>query len=530
MSKRIDRILAQGVIAGLVKPVDRASAHAARPWPLTLLTGIGGWFAAIPFAVLLYEIGGGTRSPLLALICAGVLCAATMVLRRRPGLFTEQFSLAAMAAGTLVMYFYIAENGSATTACVTLFGAFALAASLLQQTWLCVLLGAGMAVTGIFGLHSILQPLHWYATAKLWPAMAMSAVWCGVSILPSKPSLPAQYRACLEAVSLGMGAAIVCSPFWVHDTFFFFDTGGWLNRWGPDLPYAWRAQSFLAVGVTFAAAVHVATRWPQCRSLWFATVATVLAISAWHIPSLCLLALIGAVSLVSGRRSIAVLCTAMMVWWMASFYFSLQWALVYKAILFAASGLLLASTTAFLVPANPLKKNMPFSLPGLVRTALVKPTRVHAIALLGCAALSLGIVNISILQKEGMGKAGTTLFVALKPVDPRSIMQGDYMRLSFDIGELAATTPAQAEALIGTMDQRGVWSAGRGDDGTRLAAGEIKINLSGSPSHRIFVTDAWFFKEGEAQRWQSARFGEFRVRADGNAVLVALRGAKLEEL
>ena len=45
-----------------------------------------------------------------------------------------------------------------------------------------------------------------------------------------------------------------------------------------------------------------------------------------------------------------------------------------------------------------------------------------------------------------------------------------------------------------------------------------------------FVTDAWFFKEGEARRWAVARFGEFRVDPDGNAMLITLRAKNLQEL
>jgi len=44
------------------------------------------------------------------------------------------------------------------------------------------------------------------------------------------------------------------------------------------------------------------------------------------------------------------------------------------------------------------------------------------------------------------------------------------------------------------------------------------------------VTDAWYFKEGEAERWAAARYGEFRVDANGKALLVGLRGPKLEKL
>ena len=44
------------------------------------------------------------------------------------------------------------------------------------------------------------------------------------------------------------------------------------------------------------------------------------------------------------------------------------------------------------------------------------------------------------------------------------------------------------------------------------------------------MTDAWYFKEGEAARWARAKYGEFRVDASGRALLVGLRGPELEAL
>ena len=204
--------------------------------------------------------------------------------------------------------------------------------------------------------------------------------------------------------------------------------------------------------------------------------------------------------------------------------------LIDKAILLAASGFVLAATTAFLVPVTPRNNDAPAAAPARTRFACVKPTTLSALAILASAVLTLGIANVSIMQKEALTTACTTIFVELKPVDPRSLMQGDYMRLSFGVGALPHASSSSLRAPLGAVDLHAVWTARRVDDGTALAADEIKINLSGTPSHPIFVTDAWFFKEGEASRWENARYGEFRVDASGKAVLITLRGKNLEKL
>ena len=45
-----------------------------------------------------------------------------------------------------------------------------------------------------------------------------------------------------------------------------------------------------------------------------------------------------------------------------------------------------------------------------------------------------------------------------------------------------------------------------------------------------FASNAFFFEEGSAQHYQPARYGEFRVSADGEMLLTNLRGADLAVL
>jgi len=188
MSKQIDRILEDGVLAGMLARVEEAPTHAPRPWPLTLLSGIGAWFAAIPFAVLLFLIsllGGSEHASLLAVLGTICLCAATIVLRARPPLFIEQLALAGMVAGALVLYFYIAKKGNATMAALCMCAAFTAAACIVPQTWLRVLLGAVIGSTGILGLHGVESFWLIDGGAKLGAVLAMSVCWCVFSALSS---------------------------------------------------------------------------------------------------------------------------------------------------------------------------------------------------------------------------------------------------------------------------------------------------------------------------------------------------------
>jgi uncharacterized membrane-anchored protein len=70
----------------------------------------------------------------------------------------------------------------------------------------------------------------------------------------------------------------------------------------------------------------------------------------------------------------------------------------------------------------------------------------------------------------------------------------------------------------------------RRDDGTPLAVDEMRIELTPKNGTWVLVSDAWFFREGEADRWSRAKYGEFRVDPAGKALLVGLRGPELAPL
>ena len=56
------------------------------------------------------------------------------------------------------------------------------------------------------------------------------------------------------------------------------------------------------------------------------------------------------------------------------------------------------------------------------------------------------------------------------------------------------------------------------------------IELSPKNGSWTLVTDAWFFREGEGERWAAAKYGEFRVASDGRALLVGMADAELKPI
>lgn len=148
------------------------------------------------------------------------------------------------------------------------------------------------------------------------------------------------------------------------------------------------------------------------------------------------------------------------------------------------------------------------------------------------AAIILGAVNFNIYQREQLLESGRSVFLELAPVDPRSLMQGDYMALRFAVESslFGVRENLQDGRIVLTLDERGVGTFTRFDTGTPLAANEVVMRYRVRNERAKFGTNAYFFQEGTADLYAGARFGEFKVASSGDAILTALRGEKLELL
>jgi len=123
------------------------------------------------------------------------------------------------------------------------------------------------------------------------------------------------------------------------------------------------------------------------------------------------------------------------------------------------------------------------------------------------------------------------VYLELEPVDPRSLMQGDYMALRFRMADqLRGLDAGDGGHAVVSLDERSIARFVRIDDGTPLvpdAIAEPELAWSERPK---FATNAFFFQEGDARLYVSARYGEFRVDDAGELLLTGLRNQALERL
>jgi len=163
--------------------------------------------------------------------------------------------------------------------------------------------------------------------------------------------------------------------------------------------------------------------------------------------------------------------------------------------------------------------------------------------ILGLLALlvALAMVNLSVFQKEQQLAHGKVVYLDLTPVDPRSLMQGDYMTLSFAIGQEIrralksdeqefSTAKTSTHYVIVTLDSQNRASFKALFDGQDLAPEELLLRYRIRHNTVHFATNAFFFQEGDAEYYEAARYGQFRVNEQGEPLLVAIFDADLKRL
>ena len=157
--------------------------------------------------------------------------------------------------------------------------------------------------------------------------------------------------------------------------------------------------------------------------------------------------------------------------------------------------------------------------------------RTRALIALG-ALLVLGAVDFSIAGKEATIRNGVVVYLDLAPVDPRSLMQGDYMTLRFRLAQDIRST-VRPLPLEGATDLAPI-NIATNQVGSLARAGEtgnIRIRYRIRKGEVWLGTNAFFFEEGREPQYREARYGEFRVDpTSGEAVLVGLRDAGLKPL
>ncbi len=222
------------------------------------------------------------------------------------------------------------------------------------------------------------------------------------------------------------------------------------------------------------------------------------------------------------------------------YYYSLIIPLLYKALLLLLFALIFSCVAIYL-----LRKYKPQtqSAVGFANVSKVKPLVALAVVLLILIPL-----NYKVQQFEDVLATGKPVVLKIAPVDPRSLMQGDYMALSYAIlndiranlnesedGVILAKEkkhPNKVYALI-HQDEQGVATLCRVEDSLpndfKDCVANVYLPVNNFKWLPELPSQEYFFAEGKGQHYVQAEYAEYRFK-DGILLLARLLDKDLKAL
>lgn len=149
---------------------------------------------------------------------------------------------------------------------------------------------------------------------------------------------------------------------------------------------------------------------------------------------------------------------------------------------------------------------------------------IRKLVLLISVVLVFIAVGISVKSREDLLGSGEVFLFRLAPVDPRSIMQGDYMTLNYQIarGTDAKSIPSRGY-IVFQADSLNVANSIRFQKKSGpLSSNERIIKYYGHKRNVSIGSESYFFQEGDADLYARARFGGIKVAKNGTSILFGL--------
>ena len=135
----------------------------------------------------------------------------------------------------------------------------------------------------------------------------------------------------------------------------------------------------------------------------------------------------------------------------------------------------------------------------------------------------LGFYHYSMRQKEQTLESGKLVLLPLAPVDPRSLMQGDYMALRYAIAPESTSDYPDRGYYVVALDSGVIARRIRIQPNTSpLSSNEYLIRYKKESWRHSIGAESYFFQEGQGEKFEQAKFGGLRIDNKGNSVLVGL--------
>lgn len=208
------------------------------------------------------------------------------------------------------------------------------------------------------------------------------------------------------------------------------------------------------------------------------------------------------------------------------YYYSLNTTLLNKSLILMVAGLVLLAGFVLLRKVYSVKSQIQNKNAEVVK----RNFGWQKLAAFFTLTITLIGVNHAIVEKESLLDDGQSVYLELAPVDPRSLMQGDYMSLRFDMANKIRNSESfkndwdsvvDGFAIVDIKDNGvGVFNAIYQNQS--LKQNQVLMQFRKRKGRIQFATNAFFFQEGDAQLFDQAKYGEFKVSTDGELLLKAM--------
>ncbi|MFC5447886.1 GDYXXLXY domain-containing protein [Paenibacillus aestuarii] len=206
-------------------------------------------------------------------------------------------------------------------------------------------------------------------------------------------------------------------------------------------------------------------------------------------------------------------------------YYDLAWKLLHKSISFAILGILILAITVW------YEKRNRQDIAGFTEASDVYRGSRLLIAVL--VLLQLAAMGLQIGKSEWLLAHGKLIKLELAPLDPRSMLQGDYVRLRYTISspelqegwEDSSIFHKKISVVLSPNPSTGIYEYRRlFMPGERLGSDEVRLNGTISGYENIeYGIETYFVPEGTGHDVERmAKYAEVKVSAGGDAILVRL--------
>ena len=529
------------------------------PWYLEALQAFGGWFAGVLIAItllfILLSMGAGNWSEEAfswtgLTLGGGLALVTTLLTSQSPKDFSRHLSIsliigglstAALSIWVLTSWDNEEENLSHLYTMLFLLVAWALISLRLKDPILrfLIICGATVSLLSIkFGFHTGHHETGHHERAliitEVLQTMAIAVAFLTLSMQTPRRRFIAEAIAILFTVSLF--SISLRDPSLIS-------AGDILTLGNFPWPY-WLAPPLIAFG-----------HWQMRNrfSLLSLTTSTLILIAVTvlipisYVPILMILA--GFVSTLSALTGIG---TALLGYVLILYYYDLSLTLLQKSALLVTIGtIILVGTLLIRRIDNKADTASSSATPAINehRQQQTTPARQHPTALIGLAVIAiftviLGRINIGAYNLYSAFRDAPEVLFPLAPRDPRSLIQGDYMRLNYDQSIFPDTPTALASPLSGSiilrLDENRVarferFAQTKNTQLTDNIANDtnlirVKYTRRKGSASLIIVPSSYFFQEGEGQRLANARFAVVKITTEGDARLIGLTDGEFNRL